>query len=224
MNDFVIIVQGSSSYVKILREALFGFNIIYSTWLGEESNFLETDIVIFNRLPDFHGPANLNLQKTTTISGLKKAKEMGYKRALKIRSDIVPTNINKLINYLDNDAINFLCWHLHEVYPGCPGYLVDYLMSGDIDHLLKLWDIQDMSWCSVPEIFLTYQYITKLIDTVRIEYFLPFLNETNDLYWIKNNLNLSSYKENDIYDKYRKYDFGLNKEFLITDYCKFLKR
>jgi hypothetical protein len=223
MKDFVIIVQGSSLYVERLKQSLYGFNVIYSTWIGEENKFSEADIVIFNDLPNFYGPANLNLQKITTMSGLRKAKEMGYKKALKLRSDIIPTNMNKFVDCLDNDAINFLCWHLHEVYPGCPGYLVDYLMSGSVDDLLELWNIQDMSWCSVPEVFLTQQYILKLIHTTKIEYFLPFLDETNDLHWLKNNIKLSSYKENYIYDRYRKYDFGLNKEFLINEYTKFLK-
>jgi hypothetical protein len=169
MKEFVIIVQGSSLYIDALKKALCGFDVIYSTWVGEESKFSETDNVVFNSLPDFHGPANLNLQKITTISGLKKAKEMGYKKALKLRSDIIPTNINKFVNLLDNDCMNFLCWHLHEVYPGCPGYLVDYLMSGKIDDLLELWDIQDMSWCSVTEIFLKQQYISRLINTTKIQ-------------------------------------------------------
>jgi hypothetical protein len=191
--------------------------------MGEEEKYSENDDVIFNEIPSYSGPANLNYQKVSTLSGLKKAKELGYDRALKLRGDIIPTNINELIKSFDNDSLNFLCWHCHEVYPNCPGYLIDYLMSGKIDYLIELWDIEDMSWCTVPEIHLTQQYISKLINRVNIKYFLPELNPNNDLFWIKRGVNLSSYQANTIYDKYRKYDFDLNKEHLVSDYIKFLK-
>ena len=68
---------------------------------------------------------------------------MIFKKCLKLRSDIAPTNAHEFIKLLNNDNLNFLCWHCHEVYPKCPGYLVDYLMSGDIDDLIELFDIQD---------------------------------------------------------------------------------
>lgn len=224
MEDFIIVVQGSSKFVDPIKKALKNFNVIFSTWVGEEKLYSKDDIVIYNKFPDFQGPANLNLQKISTISGLNKAKELGFKRALKLRSDIVPTNINSFIKLLDNQSMNFLCWHYHEVYPKCPGYLIDFLMSGKIDDLLELWNIEDMSWCVVPEIFITHQYISKLMHKVNIEYFLQHLNKDNDLYWLKNNIFLSSYAENKIYDKYKKYVFGLNKDYLIKDYISFLKK
>lgn len=222
-NDFVIIVQGGSEYVQQLKEKLEGFNVIFSTWVGSENKYSNNDIVVYNEKPTYTGPANLNLQKITTINGLKKAKEMGFKRALKLRSDLIPTNMFELFKTLDNEYLNFLCWHCHEVYPNCPGYLIDYLMSGNIDDLIRLWEIEDMSWCVVPEIHLTQQYITKLMGSVSVEYFLQKLNSENDLYWIKRNIKLSSYQGNTIYDKYRKFDFELNKEHLVKDYIKFLK-
>lgn len=224
MKDFVIIIQGSSSNVNELKEALNGFNLIFSTWVGEENKYVDSDVVIFNELPEYKGPANLNLQKITTISGLKKAKELGYKRALKLRSDIKPTDMPEFFKLIDNELLNFLCWHCHEVYPNCPGYLIDYLMSGLIDDLLILWDIVDMEWCSVPEIHITEQYIKNLISSVDINFFLSNLNSNNDLIWLKNNIKLSSYQENNIYDKYRKYDFECNKEYLVKNYIKFLKK
>jgi len=223
MNDFVIIVQGSNIYVEQIKKALTDLNVIFSTWVGEEEKYCKNDNVIFNEIPNYSGPANLNYQKVSTLSGLKKAKELGYNRALKLRGDIIPTNINELIKLFNNNSLNFLCWHCHEVYPNCPGYLIDYLMSGKIDDLIELWDIEDMSWCTVPEIHLTQQYISKLIDRVDIQYFLPELNSNNDLFWIKRGFNLSSYQANTIYDKYKKYDFDLNKEHLVSDYIKFLK-
>lgn len=222
MKDFIIIVQGATTYLKEVKEALKYNKVLYSTWQGEEFKYNSDDIVIFNEIPSYSGPANLNFQKTSTLLGLIKAKELGYKKALKLRSDIIPTNIDKFIDLIDNQCLNFLCWHHHEVYPNCPGYLVDYLMSGRIDDLIKLWDIKNMNWCNVPEIHLTNQYIQNLMDTVKINYFLSSLGEDNDLYWIKNKIMLSSYKENGVYNSYRKYDFSENCEHLKKNYTNFL--
>ena len=223
MKDLAIIVQGQSSYLEILKKSLTGLNVIYSTWVGEENKYSNNDIVIFNEKPKHPGPCNFNFQITSTIAGLKKAKELGFKKSLKLRSDIVPTNAHEFIKLLNNDKLNFLCWHCHEVYPKCPGYLVDYLMSGDIDDLIELFDIQDTSWCSVPEIHLTHQYITKLIKKTEIEYFLPKLNRDNDLIWLKRNIELSSYRNIGSYDYYKKYDFSLDKNHITDEYIKFLK-
>lgn len=221
MEDFVIIVQGPSSYVEQIKNSLLGFNIVFSTWVGEENKYLNSDTVIFNEPPTHPGPFNLNYQKTSTLSGLIKAKNLGYRRALKLRSDIAPTNINKFFKLIDNDSLNFLCWHYHEVYLGCPGYLVDYLMSGNIDDLIKLWDIKDMDWCNIPEVYLTNQYIQHLIDAVDINYFLNNLNQNNDLHWIKKQIMLSSYQPNNIYDRYAEYNFVENKQRLKENYISF---
>ena len=222
MKDFVIVVQGPSVYVEQVKNALSGFDIIFSTWTGEENKYNQNDIAIFNEIPSYNGPANLNLQKISTSSGLHKAKELGYKKALKLRSDLIPANVNKFMKLLDNEDLNFLCWNCHEVYPGCSGYLVDYLMSGSIDHLIKLWDIKNMDWCVVPEIHLTHQYIETLIDLVDIRYFLNNLNQNNDLHWIKKQIMLSSYQPNNIYDRYVEYNFVENKERLKENYISFL--
>lgn len=221
MEDFVIIVQGPSLYIEQVKNSLFGFNVIFSTWAGEENKYLDNDNVIFNEIPYYSGPFNFNYQKKSTLSGLIEAKNLGYKRALKLRSDIIPTNINEFIKLLDNNDLNFLCWHHHEVYPGCPGYLVDYLMSGNINDLIKLWDIKNMDWCDTPEVYLTNQYIQILIDAVNINYFLNNLNENNNLYWIKKQIMLSSYKANDLYDRYIEYNFIENKENLKQNYINF---
>lgn len=223
MEDFVIIVQGATTDLRIMKQALKDYKVIYSTWVGEEAKYDSKDVVVFTEKPQYVGPANMNLQKVSTLAGLEKAKELGYKRALKLRSDLIPTNIDLFSKLLDNQDLNFLCWHYHEVYPNCPGYLVDYLMSGKIEDLITLWSIENMDWCSVPEIHITHQYISKLMSNVNITYFLNELNSDNDLYWIKRGIMLSSYQANHIYDKYKKYDFGLNKDFLNNDYIKFLR-
>lgn len=209
MKDLAIVVQGPSNYVSHFKR-IFGKNLIFSTWIGEENKYTNGDVVIFNQTPLDCGPANFNLQKVSTINGLLKAKDLGYDYALKIRSDLIPTNSLNFLKLLENDNLNFLCWYLHEVYPKCSGYLIDYLMSGRISTLLKIWEVN--IFCRVPEIMITHQYISNL-SNIDINFFLPFLNGDNDLYWIKNNKLLSSYNSDRI--------FSLDKKFLNNNYLNF---
>ena len=167
------------------------------------------------------GPMNFNYQMESTLVGLRYAQEKGYSRALKIRSDIVPTNAEGFLKLIDNSDFNFLCWHHHQVYPGCPGYLVDYLMSGTVQAMINLWKV-DSVFCTVPEVLLTWSYISKHLD-VQINYFLEELEQSNTLYWLKRDTNLLSYKKNDIYDKYGKYSFSQDYSNLHTTYLQFLK-
>ena len=221
MSKTLILVQGKADYIPINTLAWRGYDVLFSTWDGEQSKFTGHESVIYNTQSSVAGPANLNYQQVSTYNGLLYALDNGYTHVLKIRSDVYPTNANSFMNTLDYSTLNFLCWHEHEVYPSCPGYLVDYLMFGETNEMLKLWDIKD-NFCNVPEVILTWNYITNC--TTNVSYFLDSLSVDNDLIWIKNNLRLSSYQKSDRYDKYKKYDFSNSKDFLTTNYLNFLKK
>ena len=92
--------------------------------------------------------------------------------------------------------------------------IIKFIMSGNIDDLLNIWDIQDMSWCVVPEVFLTSNVINKYKDINNVNYILHNITQSNDLFWIKNNKNISSFKKQGVY--------SLTKEHLKSDYLKFL--
>lgn len=219
MDKIAIVIQGASTNVEEQKSAWTKFkeDIIFSTWVGSESYYNSDDIVIYNELPTDSGPMNINYQIKSTLSGLKKAKDLGYKYALKLRSDLIPTDSVKFLDILVEDKFNFLCWHAHEVYPGCPGYLIDYLMSGEINNMIKLWEIDDI-FCVVPEIIITKKY-TDLFSINDISYFLEKINIENNLFWIKRNTYLDSYKIT-ISDPYNKYSFNESKEYLNSDYIK----
>jgi len=223
MNNIAIIIQGSSTNVTDQKKAWEGYlgNCIFSTWVGEEYYYEEVDTVLFNEKPQDPGPMNFNYQMESTLAGLRYAQEKGYGRALKIRSDLVPTNAEVFLKLIDNSHFNFLCWHHHRVYPNCPGYLIDYLMSGNTQAMIDLWTI-DSVFCTVPEVILTWNYITKYSDT-EVNYFLEELDTTNTLHWIKRDISLHSYKKNDVYDKYDKYSFSQDHSNLHTNYLQFLK-
>ena len=86
-------------------------------------------------------------------------------------------------------------------------------MSGSIDDLLNIWDIEDIAWCTVPEIFLTSSVVNKYKDTNNINYILNDIKESNDLFWIKNNKNISSFN--------KRSEYSMTKEHLKPDYLKF---
>jgi hypothetical protein len=192
-SDTIILIQGASSNVREQKYMWKSHKVLFSTWKGSEHNYDSSDCVIFNDPPLDPGPINFWFQQVSTINGLKKAQEMGYKHCLKIRSDMIPTNPTALVDSLDKEKLNFLCWDGHEVYPKCDGYLIDFLMSGPIETMIELWNI-NTAFCVVPEIMLTWNYI-KNCKCFPKTYFLDKLDENNDLYWIKRNIFLSSYKK-----------------------------
>lgn len=219
MGKIAIVIQGASTNVDMQKLTWCGFkdDVIFSTWIGSESYYNADDVVIYSETPKDSGPMNINYQIKSTLNGLYKAKELGYDYVLKLRSDIVPTNPIRFLETLVYDKFNFLCWHAHEVYPGCPGYLIDYLMSGKIDDMIKLWDIDNI-FCTVPEIILTKKY-TDLFSMDDVIYFLDKIDHENNLFWIKRNLYLDTYKIT-ISDPYNKYTFNNSIEYLNSEYIK----
>lgn len=221
-SDIAIVIQGPSDNVKEQKISWGNFkdNIIFSTWVGYEDLYNNDDIVIFNEYPKINGPMNINYQIKSTLEGLKKAKELGYKRALKIRSDMIPTNSYDFLKILKPNFINFLCWHNHEVYQNCPGYLVDYLMEGEIDDMITLWSINEI-FGVVPEIIITSNLINNF-DSDKLNFFIDDINEKNNLYWIKRNIYLDTYKI-DIEDTHKKYSFSKTKDYINKDYLSLIK-
>jgi len=246
-NKIAIVIQGTSDYVPEVKNAWKNFkdDLIFSTWKGCEDKYSENDIVIFNKEPNSPGPFNFNYQKISSYNGLKKAKELGYKYALKIRSDYLPTNDKEFIKLLDFNKLNFLMWNytsfLWLSYPSLNGYLDDHFSFGPIDEMIELWDIKD-NFCYSPEIMLTWSYISKLKNKISLNLILNKLNNNNNIFYIKfnnsspTNIFAHNKKTNqfgkELYGRYESV-FNLNKEyiyetikigkFLNDNYLKFLK-
>ena len=193
MKKPVVIVQGPSHHVKDQKEAWKNVPVIFSTWKGQEENYESTDEVLYNDVPEQSGPGNYNLQKTTTLNGLIKAKELGFEHAVKIRHDLFPIDGEKFISILSKDRFNFLSWYEHKIHHNFKGYLVDYVMSGPVDMMISLWDNNDWNY-GVAELILTHRYF-KLFDKDNIDYFLNKLDSSNDLVWRKYEIKLSSYSQ-----------------------------
>jgi hypothetical protein len=172
-----IIVQGPTydNSINQIKECWKGFDVIWSTWKGYEAHYTENEKVIFSHLPHNNGVNNLNYQKESTLAGLKLAKELGYERALKWRSDMWTNNAKGLIELFIEGHYNTLCWVESE-----GGYFADFYMEDTVDNLLQLWDIEPNG--SFPERVLTDR-IKSLEWMDRINLIVSELTPDVDVYW-----------------------------------------
>jgi len=181
---WAIVVQGPSNHVEEIKKAWDGFTIIWSTWIGEESKYNFNDIVIFNEYPQDRGVNNLGLQKISTIEGIKKAKELGFKRVLKWRSDLIPNNSNELIKSFKDNHLNFLSWHIEGEY------FIDYFLGGGIDDVYEAWNLNTTSG-PFPERVITDNILDKKFKN--FNFIANELSKDNEVFWPKYNVYLSSY-------------------------------
>lgn len=186
-----IVIQGPSSNIDELKKAWDGYDIIWSTWVGEESKYSKNDIVVYNSIPSDSGICNISLQKETTLNGIEKAKSLGYDRILKWRSDLIPNNPKKLLELFVEDKLNFLAWH------NDGKYFIDYFMEGNIDDINKMWDFEEIHG-PFPEKLITDNIFKKGLNN--FNFICCDLNEDNDIYWVKRNTYLSSYKNHTVYN------------------------
>ena len=99
---FAIIIQGpiAKDYdftletIKIYKKIFNSAIIILSTWENEredkkyiEKINKENIEILFNKEPEYAGASHINHQITSSLAGIKKAKEMGAEYALKSRAD-----------------------------------------------------------------------------------------------------------------------------------------
>lgn len=191
-----IVIQGPSDYVDEIKLAWSGFNLIWSTWKGEESKYTGNDLVIYNDYPNETGVQNLALQQKTTIEGIKKAKELGYDRVLKWRSDLIPKNVNEITKHFKKDCLNFLAWHT-----GLGGYFVDYFMEGETDEMILAWEFSNTNGPFAERIITDNIFAKKFIN---FNFIANKIDKDNEIYWIKKNVYLSDYKNNEAFTTYVK--------------------
>jgi hypothetical protein len=189
-----IIVQGQINHKKELMSCYLNspIDIIFSTWLGEEDKLPLDSICIFNKKPSCAGIQNLILQYQTTINGLKYAHKNGYDFAIKIRSDMMPMNINKFIELFYKN-INLFYWHNYQ-----HGYITDYFMGGEINKMIDLWDLDLNQSYLYPEQAITKNFFSKHLNK-NYQFIGPSIVKDNDIFWIKNNIYLSSYSNDSLF-------------------------
>lgn len=199
MDKICLIIQGPSDHVNILKEKYKNTNIpiIFSTWEGEESKYNENDIVVFNKMPQERGVQNVMLQQLSTYNGLLKAKELGFKNAIKIRSDAYFTDLSLFLkNDIYYNKLNFLFFLDYHRISGPDKsnnnykYFCDYIQISSVDNLLKMWDFK-YDKCSYSEQLIT-NHVFNTFKSDDIAFIGNYLTNKCDIYWISRKLYLSN--------------------------------
>ena len=108
-----VIIQGPTNYYKEVLKSYENIpNVVWSTWDNEpleNIEYIKKYIpVVLNKKPSFSGHLNINMQTISTMGGVNYLKEKGIHEILKVRGDIVITNITKFLSILKGKDIAFL--------------------------------------------------------------------------------------------------------------------
>lgn len=163
-NECAILFQGpidvyTSMALQITKKITPDVPILLSTWIDEDPIMLKScenfvDFKVLLKKPKSKGPngTNLSLQQTGVLAGLRKLDELGFKYALKTRTDTSiygQLDFNTLINLSSrkrksqfglNNRILFSgsnCWKY------IPYHLTDQYHFGYIDDLINYWSFSN---------------------------------------------------------------------------------
>ena len=137
-------------------------NCVISTWVNEPIELLDKlenagFKVIKSDIPVFKGHHNCNLQTKSSINGIKYLENKDYSHILRMRSDLIPNDIIKLIDILSKiseSKMVFLCWingyNIH--------YFTDFFNFGPIEIIKKFWDVEQLIDEDTSRMF-TEQYL-----------------------------------------------------------------
>lgn len=153
-SDVAIILQGpvvvrdnfTFVTVRMYRKYYNRIRIIVSTWKDADVKVVEQlkgegADVILNDYPDINPAGNLNYQLTTSLAGVRRAREMGAKYAVKTRTDqryYNPCALSMLQGLYQEGKIIFLGGIVNSYY-GRPFYLSDFFAYGSIKELEILY-------------------------------------------------------------------------------------
>jgi hypothetical protein len=183
--EVAIVIQGPIRInPSTMENAWKGYNIIWSTWQGEK---VESEFPVFyNVYPSYFAVKNLALQVQSTMVGLYFAKDVGFKYALKWRSDMLPTNLH-FMNLFRLDCMNVFYWCNCDA-----GYYTDYFTFGTVDEQLRLWDIKFPFEYKFPE-----EALTKKLESFRVNCIGDGITIQNEIFWTRPNgiIPLSTYKQ-----------------------------
>ena len=204
-----LIIQGPMQNYRTVKKFLNGYeNVIWSGWKSDATVLSSEKHVVINDPPTTAGPGNLNYQLISTLGGLKYAKNLGIKNVLKIRSDMALLDLQKFLTILKEDQLNFLCCHENENRP----YLLDYVFAGSVDVFLDVFndcfenETFDMMYGNqFAEARITSSILKKTDreQLKNINFFLFDLNSDIDIYWLKKQIYLTSYKIEACYNKHK---------------------
>lgn len=251
--NFAIVIQGpickkddiTAEAVKYYKKMYVGCDVILSTWNDESDesvNKIEAlgAIIVKNEKPIVSGILNVNFQLTNSLSGIKKAKELGYKYVVKTRTDQLickPYFFNTMLMSMkhfttaDVNAQNQRIVLLSSDYGNMftPYFMSDFLYFGQVDDMIKLFSAPldtrpsfDMNEGATrreysesvypPEIYIIKHYLQDYLDFS--------CDDTIENYWeaIKKYFICYSIKEADVL--WRKYESMRELNRLYGEYFR----
>jgi len=223
-----IIIQGPTEYYKEVADHYSQFdNVVWATWNDESLtrlNYIRSkDIeVILVSKPPFPGYINVNMQVKSTFAGVSYL-EGKIDEALKVRSDTIITNLDKLLPRLEGKQLSFMATCKTGIrkdlaydlvyYHDSHDYPADNVIYGKIEDLKLMFDFQvDEMLAIPPEALITWNYMSNKNINFKLDYQTMidggisfFLQECLDegvkVNWLKKDANLVDwYKAKEVYD------------------------
>ena len=221
-----ILIQGPTEFYKELTDHYSKFdNVVWSTWDNESVvrlDYIKSKgiKVILVTPPKFPGYMNVNLQIRSTYEGLM---AHDVDEVLKVRSDTIVTNLDKLLPRLKGKELSFMATckegvrgdlvydlvylHTNHDYPA------DNVIYGKVDELKIMFDFQIDELLSIPpEALITWNYMSNkgidfklnyktMVDNGMSFFLQECLDEKVEVNWLKRRVNLVDwYKDKTVYE------------------------
>lgn len=213
MNQGVVIQGPLTFYKEITNCYKFVPNVVISTWDDENPEYINyiqnhNIPVVLSSKPANPGYLNINMQTISTINGVQYLETKGITEILKLRTDIIVTDIYKLLSILKNKSLAFLGICKPNVRPlyyeleykhysfDFPINLAEYGSLENIKHLFNF--IIEDHLPIPPESLLSYNYFKSKNLEFKLDY--DYFIENNICFYlndcIQNNIDFLWLKRN----------------------------
>ena len=223
-----IVIQGPTEYYKEIADYYSQFNnVVWATWNDESVIRLDyirdkgIEIILVEK-PEILGYINVNMQVKSSFAGISYLEDK-VDEVLKVRSDTIVTNLDKLLPKLKNKQLAFMATCKTGVrkdlaydlvyYHDSHDYPADNVVYGKIEDLKLMFDFQIDEMLPVPpEALIAWNYMTNKGIEFKLDYqtmvdggisfFLQeCLDENVEVNWLKKEVNLVDwYKAKEVYD------------------------
>ena len=223
-----IVIQGPTEYYKELADYYSQFNnVVWATWNDESVirlNYIRDKgiEVILVEKPEILGYINVNMQVKSSFAGISYLEDK-VDEVLKVRSDTIVTNLDKLLPRLQGKQLSFMATCKTGVrkdlaydlvyYHDSHDYPADNVVYGKIEDLKLMFDFQIDEMLPIPpEALIAWNYMTNKGIEFKLDYqtmvdggisfFLQeCLDENVEVNWLKKEVNLVDwYKAKEVYD------------------------
>jgi hypothetical protein len=223
-----IVIQGPVNFYKELADYYSKFdNVVWATWNDESITRLDyirdkgIEVVLVEK-PKVLGYINVNMQVKSTFAGVNYL-EGKVDEILKVRSDTIVTNLDKLLPKLENRQLAFMATCKTGVrkdltydlvyYHDSHDYPADNVVYGKVEDLKLMFDFQINETLPIPpEALIAWNYMSNKGIKFKLDYqtmidggisfFLQdCLDENVAVNWLKRQVNLVDwYKDKTVYD------------------------